>query len=73
MAKLSPIKVELHATIEPGSSVLLTIDHDVSADELQTIRDRIKERFPGVEFTFVRASGIAVMPPTARQAIKEGL
>ena len=57
------VEIKFHAVIEPGSRVLVAVDRSLSLEHAQRMSDRMRERFPGVEFTWVEASAIAVMPP----------
>lgn len=44
--------------IQPGDKVLIGIERGFTLDEADEMREKLEQRFPGVEFTFVTASTI---------------
>jgi hypothetical protein len=55
-------RIEHAVVIKPGDRVLLTLcDANLSHANAHDMRDRLAERFPGAEFTFIAGiTGIAI-------------
>lgn len=51
--------------LRPGDHVLVSLTEDLDQEEVQDFVGKLRESFPGVEFTVVTGvSGILVQPPT---------
>lgn len=65
MIGVDPAKVEwpdaMYAVVKPGDHVLVAFTHSPPLDQLQGLADRLVERFPGVEFTWMADASIVVL------------
>jgi hypothetical protein len=51
--------------LRPGDNVLVSLTDDLDSEEVQDFVTKLRESFPGVEFTVVTGvAGILVQPPT---------
>ena len=50
--------------LRPGDNVLLTLTEDLDQAEVQDMAGKLRESFPGVDFTIVTGiSSVLVQPP----------
>jgi hypothetical protein len=61
-AELSHAEMAIQV-VRPGDRVLLVPARDFSPSEAQAYRDRLGEKFPGVEFVFAAGLTTAVVQP----------
>jgi hypothetical protein len=50
--------------LRPGDQVLITLTEDLDPEETQDIASKLRESFPGVDFTVMTGvAGVLVQPP----------
>jgi hypothetical protein len=50
--------------LRPGDNVLVSLTEDLDAEQIQDMAAKLRESFPGVEFTIMTGvAGILVQPP----------
>jgi hypothetical protein len=59
----SKVELETLAIVRPGDTLVVAYPRQLSVEQADTIKARIKDRLPGVEVVIIHANQLAVYRP----------
>lgn len=63
---VAPLAAMDGLVVRPGDTLIVRYDRTFNADEAQRVKDKLRERLPGVDVLVIGCQQIAVYRPEAR-------